>query len=260
MTIHETISLPRKEIISNVLNEQNVAARTIVDILYGILLAKITEGPATEDAYDVSRLLTYSLNRCVDPTREVEHQHPLRNFNIHKRITNEVHDHEFKLTFNRLADILVWLMHPEQVTMTAMEFYTTVPGLFLLNMQDMSWVDEFVKKDKFTSELIHKITLRADIVTIYPPRVDMEMDKLKWLHEFTKVAKKLDIKLQQMTTEAWTVYATRCMMMTSLLMALTTIHRSSSIELMSGCAALPYNTLRSQSSKVVYSRTQKIKG
>ena len=260
MTMRETISSARKEIMAGVLNDQNVAARTIVDLLYGILLVRITEGPTSEDAFDISKLLTYSLNRCIDPTRDVEHQHPIRNFPVHKRITDEIAEQRFELTFNRLADILVWLMHPDLVTVTSMEFYTTIPGLFLYNVTTGDWVEELIKNDKYTSELVHRTSLRADLVTTYPPRVDIEMDKLRWMQEFTKVAKHLDKRLEKMSTEEWIIYAIRCMALTSLHLVLTILNRSSSIEPLAGCAKPHHEALRAMASTVVYSRTPKSKG
>lgn len=254
--LHAILDTQRTAIMADVLDDRNVATRSIIDLLYGILLARFYEGTRQQDAYDVSRLHHYALKHCIDPSRDSSHHHPIRTLTVHQRIMHQVYQDEPGLNgLGHLAEVMMWLIRGEHTVMTPMEFYSSVPPLFITKTLNLKALQDAICTTSVLSELIIKIRYRSDNTPVYHPKPEVEGDRMRFMSEFSKAAVAMEKALQKTEdTTAWRSMAAQHFATLSFQMMLQTLARSSTIEGLSEALRPRADLLARLASCVVYKK------
>ena len=137
--------------------------------------------------------------------------------------------------------------------MTPMEFYSTIPVLFMSAYDDISWVDDFIKQHNHVGSMITRVTLRSDVTPTYQPKPDIELDKMRWLIEYTRIARYLaDLKLIHTNYVEWKVYTMRYLFLLGLIHSMITLTRSELVVGLSNAIKPHYDLLRAIAQKSAY--------
>lgn len=229
--IRAIINQQSAQILADVLDNNQVASRSIIDLLYGIFLARLYESPAAQDTYDIAQLHYYALQRCVDPSRDEEHHHPIRSPMVHMRIKADVMDRrQTSLPFLHLAELTSWLVRIDKILMTPMEFYTTIPPIFLSAPLSKVAIKQAIIDHPYLHNTIIKIGYRSDTTPAYQPKPEVEHDRMRWVAEFGKLAAYLDKQVPRNDTKTWGYIANQHFYVLSLVMALSVLSRSSTFD------------------------------